>query len=90
MAFDNSSMKAVEQPLLGPPQKGVNYYFSSPQLDKPYVIEKLSISEAQICSFSRIGQKIKNYSSLNFLQENLEKFRAKIYNFSKIGAKIEK
>ena len=27
-------------------------------------------------SFSRIAQKIKNYSSFNFLPENLEKFRS--------------
>ena len=86
MAFDNSGTKAV---VCDHPQKGVNYHLSSPQLDKPYVIEKLSISEAQICSFSRIGQKIKNYSSLNFYKKT-EKFRAKICNFSKIGAKIEK
>ena len=32
----------------------------------------------------------KNYSSLIFLQENLENFHAKICNFSKIGDKIEK
>ena len=59
---------------LGPPQKGVNCNFSWPELDKPYVIGKLSISEAKICSFSRIGQKIKNCSSFNFLAENLENF----------------
>ena len=29
-----------------------------------------------MCSFSRIGQKIKNYSSFNFLAENLEKCRS--------------
>ena len=32
----------------------------------------------------------KKYSSLNFLEENLENFCTKICNFSKIGAKIEK
>ena len=73
MAFDNSGMKAV---VCDHPQKGVNYHLSSPQLEKSYVMRKLSISEASICSFSRIGQKIKNYSSLNFLQENLEKFHS--------------
>ena len=87
MAFNNSGTKAV---ACDHPQKGVNYHLSSPQLDKPYIVGKLSISEAEICSFSRIGKKIKNYSSLNFLQENLEKFCAKICNFSKIGATIEK
>ena len=40
MALDNSGMKAV---ACDHPQKGVNYDFSPPQLDKPYVIEKLSI-----------------------------------------------
>ena len=37
-----------------------------------------------------MGQKIKYYSPLIFLKENLEIFRAKICNFSNIGAKIEK
>ena len=73
MAFDNSSMKAVACDHL---QKGVNYHFSSPQLDKPSVVGKLSISETLICSFSRIGEKIKNYSSFKFLPENLEKFHS--------------
>ena len=31
---------------LGPPQKGVNCNFSSPELDKPYIVRKLSILEA--------------------------------------------
>ena len=63
MAFDNSGTKAV---ACDHPQKGVNCHLSSPQLDKPYVVRKLSISEAYICTFCRMGQKIKNYSSLNF------------------------
>ena len=57
MAFDNSGTKAV---ACDHPQKGVNYNLSSPELDKPYAVGKLSISEAYICSFSKIGQKIKN------------------------------
>ena len=65
-----------EQPGLGPPKKGVNCNFSSPEFDEPYGVRKLSISDAEICSFSKIGQKIKNYSSFNFLAENLEKFRS--------------
>ena len=73
MAFDNSCTKAV---ACDHPQKDVNYHFSSPEFDKPYAVGRLSISEAEICSFSSIGQKIKNYSSLNFLQENLEKLRS--------------
>ena len=43
MAFDNSGTKAV---ACDDPQKGVNYHFSSPQLDKLCVVGKLSISEA--------------------------------------------
>ena len=54
----------------------MNCNFSLPELDKPYGVRKLSISNAKICSFSRIAQKIKNYSSFNFLAENLEKFRS--------------
>ena len=48
-----------EQLGLGPPQKGVNCNFSWPQFDKPYGVRELSTSDAQICSFSRIAQKIK-------------------------------
>ena len=43
MAFDNSGTKAV---ACDHPQKGMNYHLSSPQLDKPYVVSKLLISEA--------------------------------------------
>ena len=54
----------------------MNCNFSLPEFDKPYGVRKLSISDAEICSFSRIGKKIKkNYSSFNFLAQNLEKFR---------------
>ena len=31
---------------LGPPQKGVNCNFSWPELDKPYGVRKLSVSDA--------------------------------------------
>ena len=64
-----------EQPGLGPPQKGVNCHFSSPHLDKPYVVGKLSISEAYICSFSRMGQKIKNLQLFEIFAWKLRKFR---------------
>ena len=60
---------------LGPPQKGVNCNFSWPEFDRPYGVRKLSISDASICSFSRIAQKIRNYN-FNFLRENLEKNRS--------------
>ena len=59
---------------MGPPQKGVNCNFSWAEFHKSYSVRTLSISDAEICSFSRIDQKIKNYSSFNFLAENLEKF----------------
>ena len=65
-----------EEPDFGPPSKGVNCNLSWPEFDKSYRVRKLSISDAKICSFSRICQKIKNYSSFNFLVENLEKFRS--------------
>ena len=42
-AFHKSSTKAVAWKH---PQKGVNYHFSSLEFDKPYVVGKLSISEA--------------------------------------------
>ena len=54
----------------------MNYHFSSPEFDKPYGVGKLSISDAGICGFRRIGKKIKTYSSFNFVPENLEKFRS--------------
>ena len=71
MAFDNSGTKAV---ACDHPQKGVNYHLSSLQLDKPYVVRKLSISEALLCSFSRMGQKIEKLQLFKFLEENLENF----------------
>ena len=42
MAFDNCGTKAV---ACDHPQKGVNYHLSLPQLDKPYVVGKLSVLE---------------------------------------------
>ena len=36
-----------------------------------------------------MGQKIKKLQLFKFLQENLEKFRAKLCNFSKTGAEIK-
>ena len=42
-----------------------------------------------MCSFSRIGQKIKNYSSFNFLPENLEKIRStELYDAPREGSTI--
>ena len=37
----------------------MNCNFSWPEFDKSYGVKKLSISDAYICSFGRIGQKIK-------------------------------
>ena len=76
MAYDISGTKAAWAAQLGTTPKGVHCNISSLQLDKPYIVEKLSISKAEICSFSRIGKKIKNAALLIFLPENLEKFRS--------------
>ena len=78
-----------EHTRLGPPKKGVNCNFSWREFDKPYGVRKLSISDAQICSFSRIGQKIKKYSSFNFLPEKLEKFHStELYGAAREGSKM--
>ena len=72
-----------------PPKKGVNYNFSSPEFDKLYSVGKLLILDAKICSFSRIGQKIKSYCSFIFSPENLEKFRStELYNVPLEGLTI--
>ena len=71
------------------PQKGVNYHFSRPHLDEPYVVA-FDFGSLNMQYQQDWPKDYKNYSFLNFLQENLEKFRAKICNFSKIEAKIEK
>ena len=52
------ALRRSYQPRLGQPQNGVNYHFSLPHLDRLFVVGKLLISEAQKCSFSRIGQEI--------------------------------
>ena len=49
----NPAQRPSEQPSLEPPQKGVNCNFPSPQFNK------LSISDAYICSFRWIDQKIR-------------------------------
>ena len=55
----NPARRLFEQPSLGTPPKGVNCNFSSPEFDNPYGVRKLSISDTEIRSFSRVGQKIK-------------------------------
>ena len=78
MAFDNSGTKAV---AFDHPQKGVNFHLSSPQLDKPYVAEKVLILEVQICSFIRFGQKLNKLQLLKILARKLEKFaRLNVYH----------
>ena len=72
----NPARTLFEQTGLGTPQKGVKCNFSLPEIDKPYGVRKLYISDAYIWSFSKIAQKIQNYRSFNFLAENLEKFRS--------------
>ena len=53
--------------------KGVNY-FSSPHSDEPYVIGKLSIREARMCSFSVIGHKINKIRLWKVLAQELGNF----------------
>ena len=74
MVFDSSGTKAVSAARLEttPKRCELPLFFAH----KTYGVRKLSISDAEICSFSRIAQKIINYSSFNFLAENLEKFRS--------------
>ena len=65
-----------DQPGLWPPQKGVNYHFSSPQLDKPYIVKKLSILASLNMQFQEDWPKDKNYIYFNILPENFEKFHS--------------
>ena len=67
------ALRQSYQPRLGQPWKGVNYHFSLPHLDKPFVVGKLSISEAKICSFSMIGQKVKKLQLFYFSAWKLRK-----------------
>ena len=54
----------------------MNCNFSLPEFDKPYGLRKLSISDAKICSFSSIGQKIKQITALSIFWRKREKFRS--------------
>ena len=65
--FDNSGTKAVWGAWLGTSQKISQYHFSSPEFHNPYSVGKLSSLDAEICSFSLIGQKVKNYHFFYFL-----------------------
>ena len=69
------AQRPSEQPGLGPPHKGVNCNFSWPEFNKPYGVRKLSISDAEIWSFSRIGQKMKKLQLFQFFGRK-QKFRS--------------
>ena len=89
MAFHNSGANAVWANQLGTTPKDVNCNFSWPEFDKPYGVRKLSVSDAWIWSFRRIAKRIKNYSSFNFLPENLERFRStELYGAALEGSTI--
>ena len=76
MAFDNSSTNAVLSASPEPTPRRCEPQFSWPHLEKSYVVRKLSISEAEIYSFSIIGQRMKILQLLIFLPENLKKYRS--------------
>ena len=65
-----------EQPGFGPPQKGVNCNFSSPEFHKPYALESYPSRTLKHAVSAGLPKRQKNYSSFNFLPENLEKFRS--------------
>ena len=50
----------------------MNYHFSSPDLEEPYVVDKLSIKEDCKSSFSRISCKI---NELQLCDNFAQKFR---------------
>ena len=58
MAFNNFCTKAVLSALPGPAPKRCELPLSLLHLDKLFMVGKLLISEAELCRFSRIGQKI--------------------------------
>ena len=89
MVFDNSGTNDVWAAQLRTIPHCVNCNFSWPHLDKSYVVRKLLISEASICSFSMIGEKIKKLQLFYFLLVNLEKFRStELYDASLEGSTI--
>ena len=57
MVFNNFGTNAVRAAGLGQPPKGVNYHFSWPKSDKPYVVEKLSISEAKYAVLAGLAKR---------------------------------
>ena len=63
-----------EQPGLGPPQKGVNCNFSSPQFNKPSALESSRSRTLKYAVQQDWPKDKRNYSSFNFLAENIEKF----------------
>ena len=58
---------------MGTPQKSVNCKFSTPEFDG---VRKLSISDAEMRRFSRIGKKIKTITALSIFWRKTENFRS--------------
>ena len=56
--------------------KSVNYDFSLLHLNVPYVVGKLWVKEAQICSFNRIYRKIKQIKALESFGMKTENFHS--------------
>ena len=54
----------------------MNCNFSWPEFDKPYCVRKLSFRTCKYGVSSGLPKRLKNDRSLNFLAENLEKFRS--------------
>ena len=69
----NPARRPLEKPGLETPQKGVNCNFSLPEFGKPYGVRKLSISDAHVCSFSRIGRKMTKLQLFQFFGWKLRK-----------------
>ena len=76
MALDNYGKKVVWAARLGTTPKRCELQLFFAGFQQAISVGKLSISDAEICSFSMISQKIKNYSFFIFLPENLEKIRS--------------
>ena len=70
------ALRPSEHPGLGPPQKRCELQLFLARIRQAVRRLKALQLGRLVCSFSTIGQKIKNYSSFNFLAENLEKFHS--------------
>ena len=74
-AFDNCDTNMGWSAWAATTPQGMNYRFSSPDFGEPYVVWKLLIREAFICSFSRISRKINKLQLWKVLARKLRKFR---------------